>query len=104
MSWVMTLLINEILSAFSCDFTFLPLGNTPLKGARTLRKPDAVLVPPHAAARFREIRDKFYGQQVRDDANELGYWKSLVDNDSNKFPSRVCPAVVEADDEETPSP
>ena len=104
MSWVMTLLINEILSAFSCDFTFLPLGNTPLKGARTLRKPDAVLVPPHAAARFREIRDKFYSQQVREDHNELGYWKSLVDNDSNTFPSRVCPAIVEADDDEAPSP
>ena len=104
MSWVMTLLINEILSAFSCDFTFPPLGNTPLKGARTLRKPDAVLVPPHAATRFRGIRDKFYSQQAKEDAEELGYWKSLVENDSNKFPSRVRPAIAESGDDEAPSP
>ena len=82
MSSVLTLLIQEILSCFSSDFAFLPLGNTPLKGARTLRKPDAVLVPPHVAKRFRALCDSLYPNQAKEDADEMRCWQSLVDNES----------------------
>ena len=86
MSFVLSLLIEEILSIFKFDFTFLPLGNTPLKGARTLRKPDAVFVPPDVAAHFRQLRDKYYTTKAKEDAEELSYWRPMVDG-----PSEVAP-------------
>ena len=97
MSSVLTLLIQEILSCFSSNFAFLPLGNTPLKGARTLRKPDAVLAPPHVAKHFRALRDSFYPNQAKEDADEMRYWQSLVDNGSEMvFPISINHAVPNA--------
>ena len=96
MSWVFTLLIDAILSDFPSDFTFLPLGNTPLKGARTLRKPDAVFVPPQVARQFVELRNKFYAKQAKEDADEIGYWKSLADCGSDKTSGRVCATIAGA--------
>ena len=98
MSSVLTLLIQEILSCFSSDFAFLPLGNTPLKGARTLRKPDAVLVPPHVAKRFRALRDSLYTKQAKEDADEMRYWQSLVNSESEMTsPISINHAVPSAD-------
>ena len=96
MSCVLSILINEILSAFSSDFVFLPLGNTPLKGARTLRKPDGVFVPPRVAQSFRELREKHYPDKAKEDADELRYWKSMVDC-ASEIPHSMDPAVVAMD-------
>ena len=101
MSWVLSILINEILSAFSSDFAFLPLGNTPLKGVRTLRKPDAVFVPPGVAQSFRELRDKHYPDKAKEDADELEYWKSMVDCVSEISPL-MDPAVIAVNNDELP--
>jgi len=78
------------------NFVRLPLGNTPLKGARTLRKPDAVFVPPQVARQFLELRDKFYATQAKEDADEMGYWKSLADCGSDKSSSRLCDTIAGA--------
>ena len=65
MSWVMSLLFEQILSGLPSGFAFLPLGNTPLEGVRTLRKPDAVFVPPHVAKDILELRGRLYATQAR---------------------------------------
>jgi len=96
MSWVFTILIDAILSGFRSDFTFLPLDNTPLKGARILRKPDAVFVPPQVARQFLELRDKFYATQAKEDADEMGYWKLLADCGSDRSSSRLCTTIAGA--------
>jgi hypothetical protein len=72
------------LSGLPTASAFLPLGNTPLKGVRTLRKPDAVVVPPHVAKDFQQLRDRFYAKQAKEDADELDYWRSLVDSKSKR--------------------